>query len=584
MESLKNDKTWIVKSSTRIMGPYSPNDIFQLLKEKQISSLDEARKPAGRWTYIREHKELAELVERLKVIDESNELTVSQMTLSQTASKAENADEEKDYDEKTVKITNPFPSEDLIKDIVPIKEATVAYNSTKPTNVTYGAYTKDQIDEAAEDKARPWKFILISLVAIAVLGYGGYFLFTKSRQSQGYQSLIATALRLNSLQLYEKAYQTYKKAKSQKDPELAVQAQMAVLAITLENETNVSRKVIEKYLLADEIKDRRMIVDLNIAVGLSYLREGDENKAMETFQKAASYEPFNQAVLLNRSLLYLRKGEYRDSYFNLKKVNSKDELASLLLYVRAYTLVEMLQSTSVIMDEIRELAIEIPNQIQKSALLRNELLFLNIKLQSTLRDEGAMSAAVDRYLETLPAASAQIVKDPRIDWKMTSWETLDRICVELSRLRPGFKAKLLRAHCLLENQNSTQAQKWIEEARAESPNDPYVINTQVYWMDQVNRDSEIILLAKQNENILFPSSVGIWADVCLTNKDESCALVQLNKAVSNTYTAPKAYLGLAQIAAQKGQAMEALQKIKQGLGVEPLFKSLIELRESLESQ
>jgi len=585
MEKLKDEKFWMVKSSTRIMGPYTTKDIFELLKEKQISLLDEARKPTGRWAYIREHKDLTETVDKLKVISISNEATVSQMTMGQTLTKTENVGEDDRHDEKTVKVSNPLTTEDLIKDIVPLKEETVTYNpGAKPSNISYGAYTKDQLAEAAETQARPWKIVLISLIAAVLLGYGSYALFMKSRQSQGYQTLIASALRLNSLHLYEKAYQTYKKAKSQKEPELNIQAQMALLAVAYENESNSSRKILEKYLMTDEIKDRRMTVDYHIGIGLSYLREGDDAKAMESFQKAASYEPFNQAVLLNRSLLLLRKGEFKDSYFNLKMVNSKDEFTNLLLYVRAYTLMEMLHATTVVLDEIRDLVVEIPNQLQKSALLRNELLLLNIKLQSILKDEGAVTAAVDRYLETRPAAGLQIVKDPRIDWKMTSWEVLDRICVELSQLRTGFKAKLLRAHCLMENQNAVHAQKWIEEARAESPSDPYVINSMIYWMQQMNRDNEALTLAKQNESVLFLSTNSIYAELCFENKDENCALAQWTKATNNTFTAPRAYLGLAQLSAQRGQNVEALQKIKQGLSIEPLFRSLIEIRETLESQ
>ena len=586
MESLKKEKNWLIKSSTRIMGPYTSPEILDLLKKKHISLLDEACKPAGRWNYIREHKDLESIVEKIKLFDQSHEKTLSQMTIGQTISKTENLHEiDEDAYEDHVKAFSSKNTQDLIKDIVPIKEEVVTYNTAaKPSNLTYGAYTEAEISGAAESHAGPWKLILLLLTVAMALGYFGYSFFLKTRQSQSYQTLIATALRLNSIQLYEKSYQVFKKAKAQHELELPIQAQMSLLAIALDNDSSSNRNVIEKYLLADELKDRKLLVDFNLAIGLSYVSEGDDQKAMESFQKAGSYEPFSQLILLNRSLLQLRKGDYRDSYINLKKVNSRDEFLSLLLYVKALTLIEMSRSTSAILEEIRDLAIEIPNQIQKSAMLRNELLFLNIKLQSILKNDGVTSVAIDRFLESAPESSSLIVKDPRIDWKMAGWESLDRLCVELSHIRTGHKSKLLRAHCLMEKQNTVQAQKWIDQANAEVPNDSYVLNSQIFWMTKMKRHSEALLLAKKNESRLFPAAGVVLAEICIENKDEACASAQLNKFLTNTFLAPRVYFNLAQISLQRGQTLDALQKIKQGLGTEPLYLPLIELRESLESQ
>ena len=582
------EKHWLVKSSTRILGPYSSDELVDLLQKKTISYLDEIRKPTGRWAFIRENKEISALLSEVEDFDPS-ELTVSMMTIGQTISRTENISDIEESDKAEVdpkEIFNKKTTEETIKDIVPIKEKVVTYNTAaaKPSNLTYGAYTEDQIKGAVESKAQLIRLILMVCVGVVVTGYFGYILFAKSKQSMNNQALLSTALRLKSIHLYEKAYDVYKKAKAQKEPDMATQAEMALLSIVFDNEAGATRSLLEKYMTSVDIKDRRQLVNYNIAIALSYLKEGDENKARENFLKAVGIDPFNQAVILNRSLMQIKKEEFRDSYINLKRVNSKDELMNLLLFVKTYTLIEMSKSTSVIADEIRELLIEIPNQLHKSGLLRSELLLLSIKLQLILNNEESFLSAVDRFLDSYPNYSKYIVKDPRINWKMTQWDVLDKICLELSQIHLAFRSKLLRARCLMESQNPVQAQKFLDEALAEAPKEALVINTQIYWLKMMNKDSELLSLAKKYEPLLNASSQSIVADVCLENRDEACFNQSLVKFSNNSALAPLYHYYVAQNAASKNKKAESLQSIKQGLTADALFLPLIELRENLESQ
>ncbi len=589
MTNETKEKNWLVKSSTRILGPYSSDELIDLLQKKSITYLDEIRKPTGRWAYVRENKEISALLAQVDGFDHS-ELTVSVMTIGgQTISRTENISDIENNVKKEVdpkEIFNKKSTEETIKDIVPIKEQVVTYNTAaaKPSNLTYGAYTEDQIEGAVESRARPIRLILIVCAGLIAAGYLGYLLFSKSKQSMNNQALLATALRLKSIHLYEKSYDVYKKAKAQKEPDMPTQAEMALLSIVYDNEAGSMRSLLEKYISSTDIKDRRQLVNYNIAIALAYLKEGDENKARENFLKAVGIDPFNQAVILNRSLMQIKKEEFRDSYINLKRVNSKDELMNLLLYVKTYTLIEMSKTTSVVADEIRELLIEIPNQLHKSGLLRSELLLLSIKLHSILNNEESFLSAVDRFLDSYPNYSRYIVKDPRINWKMTQWDVLDKICLELSNMHLAYRSKLLRARCLMENQNLVQAQKLVDEAIAEAPKEPLVINTQIYWLKMMNKDSEILGLAKKYEPLLNASSISIVADICFENKDEACFVQNLNKFASNAALVPLYHYYVAQSAAAKNKKTESLQSIKQGLTADALFLPLIELRENLESQ
>ena len=61
------DRKWVIKSDNKILGPYSFDQIEDLLKKKQISIIDEVRDMKSRWLYIRECTELQSIVEEIRL-------------------------------------------------------------------------------------------------------------------------------------------------------------------------------------------------------------------------------------------------------------------------------------------------------------------------------------------------------------------------------------------------------------------------------------------------------------------------------------------------------------------------------------
>jgi len=67
------ERKWIIKSENKILGPYSFEQIEDLIKKKQITLIDEVRDMHSRWTYIRETKDLLPIVENIRTELASNE-------------------------------------------------------------------------------------------------------------------------------------------------------------------------------------------------------------------------------------------------------------------------------------------------------------------------------------------------------------------------------------------------------------------------------------------------------------------------------------------------------------------------------
>lgn len=83
--SVKNK--WIIKSDNRILGPYSYEQVEDLIMKRQISLIDEIRDMNNRWSYIRETQDFKHLVDLVrKELDQKNEATQTILTSTQQTS------------------------------------------------------------------------------------------------------------------------------------------------------------------------------------------------------------------------------------------------------------------------------------------------------------------------------------------------------------------------------------------------------------------------------------------------------------------------------------------------------------------
>src|SRR3989338_1479317 len=80
-------KNWLVKSSTKILGPFTREEVMVLLTRRQITIIDEVRQPEGRWNYIRQNRHFKEVVKTLRYEqDHSKEDTMTSTSTIGTAS------------------------------------------------------------------------------------------------------------------------------------------------------------------------------------------------------------------------------------------------------------------------------------------------------------------------------------------------------------------------------------------------------------------------------------------------------------------------------------------------------------------
>src|SRR3989338_6895820 len=89
MIAISNEKKWLIKSENKILGPYSFEQIEDLLLKKQISIIDEVRDSDTRWLYLRENQQFKKIIEdvRAQIESRSDSTKTIQNSVNQVGTK-----------------------------------------------------------------------------------------------------------------------------------------------------------------------------------------------------------------------------------------------------------------------------------------------------------------------------------------------------------------------------------------------------------------------------------------------------------------------------------------------------------------
>src|SRR5437868_11834484 len=124
-------KNWLVKSSTKILGPFTREEVMILLTRRQITIIDEVRQPDGRWSYIRENRYFKEVVKSLRYEqDHSKEDTMTSTATVGTASitKTEPGSVSDEFTPTPITPTKsppPRAQKPTLKDVTPVQDETL---------------------------------------------------------------------------------------------------------------------------------------------------------------------------------------------------------------------------------------------------------------------------------------------------------------------------------------------------------------------------------------------------------------------------------------------------------------------------
>lgn len=585
-----SERNWLIKSSTRILGPFTLTELTEQLRSRHISIIDEIRQPDGRWSYIRENKLFLDVVKNIR--EEQDAQPDSTMTqsiaqhTSMTRTDAINVSEESTTTpvHANFDLTPPPAARENIKDVTPPMSSTgvrtfPAGGATK----NYGTANDFRVQGRLQKKSSFWRW-WITATTLAVVGFVAITLVNKDRKrSLGAEELMAQAIRYKTLGLYEKSLNYYLKATKIKAPNFESQVQMAPVLISEDRQSLVGRRILTRALLKED-RGRTGIVEAYLSIAVSYIMDGDLKQAEDTLQKAIGYEPFNMSALLNLGIIHLKKGNYEEAMRDFDKIYRKNPQSSIALFGHSLAAVEyskLKDDPTVLQALIRDMKVN----LQKTYYLRQELLLFYVYAFNLLDDVDGMNQAVVQFLSQMPGQAKNFVRPLQVEWRFTQWDYLEKYCAEIyAKQSPNPELKALRAVCLMEVNRDLEAAKLLQESLDEAPKDPYVLVTQASYLAKIGRYPEAMTILKMPELANMQIKNFLVGDICIKTQDLNCVQGAYSELYGQDPINAVTLYGLAWRARYGSDRAKAFDYVNAGMQAESRYLPLLELRDQLESE
>ncbi|MBL7542277.1 MAG: hypothetical protein JNL11_00605 [Bdellovibrionaceae bacterium] len=584
------EKMWLVRSSSRLMGPYSLEEIVELLTYNQVSFVDEIRRPKSRWNFIRDYPYLTETVKNNRdKLNLNNTKTSPLSIITSTFTRTENIDSL-----TATPVPEPIKVDfDEIKDIEPLKEIPFAFNpkATKaPVSQqsaaaarSYGLLNDQKVKEEIRQQQQKLKRNVLVVAAIVFVSFLGFKLFQRMKDSEKNRQRVEKIGQFYNLKLYNKSFQLFREMSSIVDIPKETQDLIAPARITIGKEISELRGPLQ--VASDSVNPKKRSEVFNL-IGLSYQIEGDNIKAQDSFRKALIQDPINEVANINwgiqnykvNSKLILSNSSrtnLSDYYRNFTNVRYENyENSGYFSFVRGLYLLDF---KDMFREDLNLVKKDIFDARTKSAFLRSELALLNIslsRLDNTLND----SSYVD-FIELIPRQSMNFAKNPALDWSLVEWSQLDEVCDRVYNKSQLLMPKLFRAFCALESGQFGLVDKLLDEAHLLSVGSNHYDLLQLHVAYAKGQKILLESILKKADLSNFAATHYYRGQNCLANRQIDCAREAFS-TLGEKY--PEwgylAALGLFQI-----DRVQYSRNVFEGLKKEPLFVPLIEARASLEN-
>ncbi len=573
-------KLWIVKSASRVLGPYSSDELMVLVKMQHVSPLDEVCPPLGRWKYLREEAEFSELIKSMR----TEYANMREDTMTSTATAATPT--------QTISITQSPETKKKGKGTATPVEAPVREVSSQamgPGGRPAGAksYTFERDAKVGQKSLLVSIFAWVTaLGAVAVLGG---IVWTKHNQSlikdkETFDDLFKTGLVLKSQGQFRKAFENFKKAESlnQHSPELIVE--MAPIMMALDSQTIMARRMIEPFLIAEQ--SRTLLTMGYHIIGLSYLLDEDYKNADDYFEKAVGTDPNFKPSVLDRAILKFRTANYETSLQLFKKADDLGSDDGLRIIGQALSLIEGHKKGTFSENELLEFRDILKKYAERNYDYRQEAQLLQAVIEVKTKDVPAAQTTVDTILRTPPDLTSHHLHDLLVDRRIANWPMFFSYCDLVHRNLPQIPVNhMFLGYCLTRAGKDADAKKSISQALAQAPQDPLIQTVNSFVLHQTGHDDEAkasLHSAMRNERSVL--ALVLKGSQCETDKDYACSDETWKALLEMQPGSLEAINGMAWSLYRKQKNSDAREWVNRGLNVSAKFLPLLELKGLLDAR
>ncbi|MES2801575.1 MAG: hypothetical protein V4654_03705 [Bdellovibrionota bacterium] len=313
------DRKWMIKSENKVLGPYSYDQIEDLLKKKQISLIDEVRDMDTRWMYIREAETLKAIVdeirEELARVDDHTKTyqTRTSQGLTKTGTITQELVENTKFEMPTftnVSVEDAEYTEEANEPpattVTPAKPASAL--AAKVKTPQYVSASDPVVNSQIRERSKLTLMILISiLLGVIVIAGGSQFYQNKEKKKQEQQS-IASIRKYSLYGLESKVVEIF----GNMSPELQRQVIPEIIPMIpkLDSVGYINgSQTISNLKSNPGVSDQRKAL-LDIVQFIQSLQDQDLKKARESLIRAKDLDPSSELIKENDAILSFYEGKF----------------------------------------------------------------------------------------------------------------------------------------------------------------------------------------------------------------------------------------------------------------------------------
>lgn len=567
-----DEKVWIVKSSTYVTGPYSQNEVFEQIKQRQVVAIDEIAPAFGNWAFVRDIEIFRNELLRANAESARDGEITKTMSNTQDATDQLTATNLMDDTEElsalhAIDKTNPNP------DVAPI-------NFKAPPK-------RPPMHPNAQPRGGGFSFskFIVSMLAFVVLAVGTYyaydtFVLKRSPEINVAESIAkgqSSFLQGNLSEAYVHFQNVVKSGAAQSQaPGFFVQ--MAALVLNQERQTVYARD-----LLSQAPTDIQSTPEWLTVQGLSYLIDQNYQMAESFFVQSIRKNPNFLAAWVNIGHLYLAQKKFQEAwdYFYGAYVRGYYE-GHIPLYM-ALSLIEQWQinSDSTLLHRAHQLLDNyMLTNVDRKDLLSIMHIWLSLKIPDYKRN---VSAKIEEFIERDPYSYSQVRVSP-YEYVYDS-KNLEAYCAQVFRELPKDRMQTLLYSSLCYQRIGFMGdivEEPIKKASEKYSTEPLVYGAQAVVLSQMGEQYQKSLLIgralSSDSKSLHSLPLILQAHFCEEKGDLNCSFKYWKQVNERDPYEIGAYSGIAKSLMAQRKNSEAQQWIESGLLLAPSYKPLIELQ------
>lgn len=484
------EKKWLIKSENKILGPYSFDQVIDLIRKKQISLIDEVRDPETRWLYVRENPEYRSIVEEIRL--EINSRTEGTKTFQSMVSKTV-----EDPFQKTK--TDPNEFTDIAfetKDITATNEILMPIEVSVPRVEKAKVYgVKNDIAVQRKLNLFSYKILLVFILSIVavLISFFSYVYIQKRNILKQEEEWVLQIKKYKYLGLDKKAVDIFSKlpATNQKKliPDLLEIYPLLESTGLVGPEDIIALK--SEGGLSPEQKANAEIIHFWLA-----MQQQNYGQAQEYLIKATTLEPTALLIKENEALLYLKKGEHSNSFNLFKEMFAKEKNGRFLLgLVLAYYGLPSTEKSQ----HSKELLYNLEKYTTVYYDYKKELLLAQMALAHELNETVLYKVSKSQFFNTPIQFSKQFIRPNLLALNVYEWKDLSEIKNTVQKILFGDESVLFQLHDYLEGGQLSAATEFVSNNASKIGSAAIREQLSLLLYSAQKRNNEVLALEKTNQ-------------------------------------------------------------------------------------